>query len=385
MSAVRQLLASFAAAVRTHDRAKFLGAVDPRAAGFRSEQATDLTSLTRLPWQLWRYAIVGEIRDRAALRAATRRYGEPVRLVHVTLLFELRGVEPVPSRHDQYLVFTERAGHTYLAGDDAVSNETISSWIGPWRYGPLVAVRGADSLVLGPPGRHPQLANLAQRTDAGVAAVSAVWGTHWSQRVVVLIPASTAEYTALTGAAVRETAAAAVTDGIDSGTGRPYGQRLVINPTQLGELSPVGQRIVLAHEITHLATAADTPDITPRWLVEGFADYVANLHSGQSVRTAAAELRAAVAAGRIPHALPDDTAFGATGTALARLYEQSWLACRLIAARAGQAGLVRFYRKVGTALAPRAEALAAAFRSVLHENQGAFEKQWRAYLKAELA
>jgi hypothetical protein len=45
---------------------------------------------------------------------------------------------------------------------------------------------------------------------------------------------------------------------------------------------------------------------------------------------------------------------------------------------------VRFYRAVGTALAPRAEALAAAFRSVLHENQRAFENQWRAYLRAQL-
>lgn len=384
MPAVRQLLGTIAAAVRTHDRAKFLGAVDPHAAAFRAEQVTDFASLGRLPWRVWRYEVVGTVRDRAANRDAVRRYGEPVRLVHVTLLSALRGVEPVPSRHDQYLVFTERAGHTYLAGDDAVTDESISSWVGPWRYGPLIAVPGARSLVLGPPGERARLAALAHRVDAGIAAVSAVWGTGWSQRVVVLIPASAAEYAALTGAAVRETAAAAVTDGVDSGTGRPYGQRLVINPQQLSALSALGQRIVLDHEITHLATAADTPDITPRWLVEGFAEYVANLHTGQSVRTAAAELRAAVAAGRVPHALPGDNAFAARGPALARLYQQSWLACRLIAARAGQAGLVRFYRTVGTALAPRAEALAAAFRSVLHENQRAFENQLRAYLRVQL-
>lgn len=28
---------------------------------------------------------------------------------------------------------------------------------------------------------------------------------------------------------------------------------------------------MLRHDITHLAAAADTADITPRWLVEGFA------------------------------------------------------------------------------------------------------------------
>jgi hypothetical protein len=138
------------------------------------------------------------------------------------------------------------------------------------------------------------------------------------------------------------------------------------------------------HEITHLASAAVTADITPRWLAEGLAEYVANLHTGQSVATAAAELRAQIAKGRLPTTLPSDAAFGASGSVLAAQYEQAWLACRLIATRAGQSGLLRFYRAVGTALAPRAEAVASAFRSVLHETQSAFVGQWRAYLRAQL-
>ena len=52
----------------------------------------------------------------------------------------------------------------------------------------------------------------------------------------------------------------------------------------------------------------------------------------------------------------------------AAVYEQSWLACRLIAARAGQPGLVRFYRlgrrQPGHC---RPQAVAAALRAVLHE------------------
>ncbi len=361
-----------------------LADIDPRSSLFRAQQRTDYTSLARIPLREWRYAIVGVITDPAANRAAAQRYAAPVLLVHVTLVYALRGVDPLPTRHDQYLVFTERAGHTYLAGDDALIGETITSWVGPWRYGPLVAVPGARSLVLGPPGDDPALQRLASELDAGIASVSSVWGTGWSQRVAAVVAPDAATYSALTGAAARETSAAAVTDGIDSGTGRAYGQRLVINPAPFAALSPLGRRIVLTHEITHLATAAVTPDITPRWLAEGFAEYVANLHTGQPVTTAAGELRSELARGRVPSALPPDSAFSASGTVLAAQYEQAWLACRSIAARVGRAGLVHFYRAVGTALAPRAEAVASAFGRVLHETQDAFVRQWRAYLQAQL-
>ena len=381
MAAVRSLLVSLAAAVRDRDQAALVASLDPARPAFRAEQRKDYATLARLPLRTWRYQVDGQITDRAANRAVRARYGTPVRIVHVTLEYAFRRVEPERSRHDQYLVFTEHGGHTYLAGDDALTNEGLHSWVGPWHYGPLTAVSGALSLVLGPPAERGQLHVLATRIDGAISRVSHVWGGDWSTRVVALVPAGAAEFAALTGATVREVSAAAVTDGIDSMTGRPYGQRLVINPVQFDRLSPLGQRIVVDHETTHLATAADTADITPRWLVEGFAEYVANLGTGQRVRAAASELARAVAAGHVPTTLPADGAFASAG---ATQYEQSWLACRLIASRAGQDGLVRFYRSIGRALAPRAQAVAAAFRDVLHESQAAFTRQWQAYLKNQL-
>jgi hypothetical protein len=386
LAAVRALLASYGSAVREHDRAALLGDLDPAgvAAAFRAQQRSDYASLVRLPLRVWSYRIVGEIHDQAAVSSAARRYGAPVRLVHVALSYALSDVDVLASVHDEYLVFVRRGSHTYIAGDDALSSTNEPSWTGPWRYGPLTAVTGARSLVLGRPGTEPVLRALADQVDAVIPAVTRVWGTGWSQRVAVIVPATDAEFTALTGVGIRDVSAAAVTEGVDPGSGRPYGQRLVLNPAQLNRLAPLGRRIVLTHEITHLASAADTPDITPRWLAEGFADTVANHDTGQSVATAAAELRTAVRAGQVPAALPADEAFAATGPALARVYEQSWLACRLIADRVGLPGLVRFYRAVGTALAPRAEAVAAAFRGVLHETEAQFTAQWRAYLTSQL-
>jgi hypothetical protein len=381
------VLAHQSSALMGRNRGDFLSGIDssPAAAAYRREQASDYANLAGVPLAAWRYAVVGPISDNAVRRSAQSRYHAPVLLLHVTLEYELRGIDALPDRHDQYLAFVERGRQARLAGGDVLAAQGTPSWVPPWRFGPLVAARGSASLVLGPPADRAMLPALAHEVDAAAAAVTGVWGADWSQHVAALIPTGEAEFRALggfpEGGGAPDVSAFATTGGLDARTGRPYGQRLVLDPTQLARLTPVGRGIVLRHEITHLATAADTADITPRWLVEGFAEYVANLGTGQSVPVAAAELHRAVAAGSVPAALPGDGGFASSGAALARAYEASWLACRLIAQRAGQAGLIRFYRRIGTALATRAQAVTAAFRAVLHETQGAFTRQWRTYVK----
>lgn len=391
VASARALLAAEAAALVHRDRAAF-GAVLDRssaASAYRAEQLREYDNAVRVPLSSWHYGIVGAIRDRAAQRQAARRYDAPVLLLHVTAKYRLRGIDALPDRHEQYLVFVRRAGRILLAGDDALPGEALRSWSPPWRYGPLIAHRGAASLVLGPPSDARQLPGLATATDAAVSAVTRVWGTSWAQRVAVLIPSSQAEFRTLAGfpssGPASDASAVAVTTGIDSGTGRAYGQRLVLDPPQFARLTRVGRGIVLRHEASHLATAAATADITPRWLIEGFAEYVANLGTGQSVRVAASELRQAVAAGQLPSRLPSDQDFGARGATLARVYEQSWLACRLIAQRIGQHGLVRFYRAIGSALEPRAQAVANALGTALHVSRRTFVRQWRRYLQDQLS
>ncbi|MBV9822720.1 MAG: hypothetical protein JO144_10815, partial [Actinobacteria bacterium] len=135
---------------------------------------------------------------------------------------------------------------------------------------------------------------------------------------------------------------------------------------------------------THIASRAVTSDEMPAWLVEGFADYVGNLDSGLPVPVTAAELAADVKAGRLPAKLPSDAAFS-TGSALPQAYEQSWLACRLVADRVGAAGLVKLYRTVATAAAGNpATALATGLRQVLHTDVARFTADWRSYLVREL-
>lgn len=388
---VRTALAGHARALLAGDARAFLAGVDPaRAAdGFRRRQQQQLQNIAGVPLRSWSYLLDAAVHDAAATRAATRRYGEPALIVHLSVQYRFEGIGQ-PYRHELWWTFVRAAGGARIAGDDDLAGAGGASWRGPWDFGPVVAARGTASLVLGHVSDATALPGLAVTADEAILAVDAVWGTDWARQVVVQAPTSAAEFGALTGGpltggALPEDSAVAVTAGIDPATSRAYGQRVVLAPGALGQLSRVGEQIVLRHELTHLATASDTAPGTPRWLVEGFAEFVGQRGSGQPVSDAAGELRADVRHGKVPTVLPPDSAFAAGAPARPQAYQQAWLACRLIAARAGVAGLVRLYRAVGTAAAEPQQALAAALRAVLHESSAAFTAQWRAYLRAQLS
>jgi hypothetical protein len=385
---VATLLGRHGQAVLTRSTASFLADVDPSAASadFRRRQAAQAAALAVVPLQSWAYAVNSPVTDPAATAAAARRLGAPALIVHVSLTYALQRVDPVPASHDLWWTFVSRSGHVYLAGDADMADVGGASWRGPWDFGPLVVEHGAASVVLGHPQDAASLSGVAADVDAAVPVVSRIWGGGWAQRVAVVVPASQAEFAALAGpaGAFSDVSAEAVFEAPNVATGAGAAARVLIDPAALDRLSPVGRRIVVQHELTHLATAAATGPASPRWLVEGFAEYVGNLGSGQPVPVAAAELRRDVTRGRLPAALPGDAAFAPGSTGLPQAYEQAWLACRLIAARAGEAGLVRLYRLVGGSEDTEEHAVTAAVQSVLHEPPARFVAQWRDYLTAQL-
>jgi hypothetical protein len=385
---VTALLAAQGKAVLDHDRTAFLAGLDSggRAAAFRDRQSSAFDQLVRLPLTSWSYRVESRTDDRAAETAASKKYGAPALIVRLSLRYALRGVDLIPTTHELWWTFVRQDGHVVVAADDGLADAGGVSWQGPWDFGPLDVVRGPHSLVLGHPDNAAALHTVAATVAAAVPAVSAVWGTDWSRDVAVVVPSTAAELSAQVGQSSEVTtdiAAVTVSDGQDPLSGTVFGQRLIVNPAALRRLSAVGRQITVRHEITHIATAQATTAASPRWLVEGFADYVGNLNSGQSVGTAAAELRTGVRHGKLPAALPSEASFDTTGET-AQAYEASWLACRLIARQAGQPGLVRFYRIVGASAADPQGAVAAGLRSVLHESTAQFTARWRAYVTAQL-
>ncbi|MEU9885484.1 hypothetical protein [Sphaerisporangium sp. NPDC051011] len=246
---------------------------------------------------------------------------------------------------------------------DAVTGEHPEIW------GHARVVRGTRSLVIGTAtASEADLADLARRADRASLVVARVAGP---VRPLVLVPATTAQAATLAApASVDGLAAVAATD------------RVIIEPGSFARLSDAGRDVVLAHELTHVATGAATDARTPKWLVEGFADYVGYLRSGIPVREAAAELAAEVRAGRTPSALPGPDDFAPGSPRLAQAYEEAWLACRYVAARYGEPALVALYREFRRG--DRADA-AGALPRALGVPAGRFTGAWRAYVKAELS
>ena len=383
-------LARHAHGVLTHDRADFLAAVDggTKVADFRDDQLAEYDNLVTVPLASWSYGLGPAVTDRVAQQAARTKYGPSARIVRLTLRYAVRGVDPVPVEHDLWWTFVRSGGQARAVADDSLATAGGVSWSGPWDFGPMTTVTGRSSVVFGRADQTASLQAVARAVDTAIPTVTSVWGTGWTRRVAVVVSPSPSALTAALGGsdsepATTDIAALAVSAGSDPLTGKPLEQRLVIDPTRYAKLSAIGRRITLTHEITHLASATATTEAMPRWVVEGFADYVGNLGTGQTVDTVAAELRAQVRAGRLPTALPDDDTVDTSSTA-ASAYEQSWLACRLIAAKAGQAGLVRFYRLVGASPDSSAVAVAAGLKAVLGESVATFTARWRAYLRSRL-
>ncbi|KUJ54604.1 hypothetical protein ACZ90_65970 [Streptomyces albus subsp. albus] len=376
---IQRMLDQRAAAVRVRDADAFLATVDRGAQGYRTGQRRVFGNLSKVPLRSWSYRLgeTGGFRPAAGPghRVAAR----------VELRYRLTGYDTVPVVSSQYLTLVRRAGRWYVAADGGRR--------GPqqlWDQGAVRVVRGRHSLVLGVGQDSGRLRAIARTADTAVPAVAGAWGDRWAGRVVVEVPSSLNRMAALLGAdsAAGYRGIAAVTTGEVGGAQAAPADRVIVNPDAYPVLGDLGRQVVMTHETAHVATRAYTTESTPLWLSEGFADWVAYRDTGRTPRDIAPELARAVDGGEPPLELPrtEDFRFGADPDALARAYEEGWLACRMVADRWGEQKLVDFYRAVGASAArDRDGALEAALITVLRVQPAQFRELWRAYVAQALS
>ena len=113
----------------------------------------------------------------------------------------------------------------------------------------------------------------------------------------------------------------------------------------------------MSHELVHVATDAARGGTEP-WLVEGFADYVALRDTDLPDGTTLGRAIAAARRDGVPDDLPGAADFDTRAADLQARYEEAWLACRIIAERLGERGLVSVYDAAGSGT-PVTSALAA--------------------------
>lgn len=131
---------------------------------------------------------------------------------------------------------------------------------------------------------------------------------------------------------------------------------VVIGPTVVSGLTAQGQRVVLAHELTHVVLHQTARAGLSRWVVEGSAEYTAYRWTGLSLAAACPTLANDVRAGRVPTGPPADTSF--SGGQQQRAYQQAHGYMSFLVSRYGLSAWQRF---VLQASAGRAGAFADSF------------------------
>src|SRR4051794_1713924 len=386
-TAVEALLARRGHAVLHHDRAEWRSTLDPSHPGFVRKQMQAFDNLQEVRFAEWSYRL--DTTHDQVPNGKMHRYDAPTWAPNdMRLDYRLRGFDKHPTDLAQYPTFVHRPQGWFLTSLTDFANRGQRSSLDLWDFGPVTTVRSHNVLVLGHPSSLALMNEVAAEVAADIPRVTAVWGPRWSQRAVVLVPSTQYEL----GRVVDDSGdldhiAAVATAEVSLGAGKPdpVGDRVGINPANWPKLSPLGRRIVLTHELTHVATRAITSAATPSWLAEGFADYVGYLDSGVPTPFVAQDLGSVVRAGNGPRGLPQDQQFNGASKKLAQAYEGAWMACRLIALKYGQHALVRFYSAVGRSREVAPLAFANALQRVLHLSEHGFLTQWRSYVRTEMS
>ncbi|MBK3535143.1 hypothetical protein JHN61_02715 [Streptomyces sp. MBT67] len=362
-----------AAAVLAHDPAGYLDGLAPDAAKLRAAQRTELDRLADVPLKSWTY----DVKD------ITEQDGQWA-TAEVELRYRIDGYDTAPVATRRVLELMRDGDRWYITEDRPAKGASGQLW----QQGDVEVVQGAHSIVLGVGRGEEELRQIADTVDLAVPAVSDAWPRPWNQRVVVLVPDSVESMAGLLGSPEASyRGIAAVTTGEVGGTGESpaIADRVIVNPQAYATLGSFGQRIVLTHETTHVATRTSTSTATPVWLSEGFADWTAYRGEDRAADTVAPELAEAVRSGRTPAELPADPDFGFDGdpAKLAGAYEGGWLACELIAERWGKEKLIAFYEAVG-AHDGRKGSVEKALKAVLDTTSEQFTADWRDYLATRL-
>jgi len=370
------LLQRQAHAIQARDANAYLATIDPQSVAYRTQASRNFAQLIKLPYTRWTFQL-GASQPFELSRSRAQALGGQAYTLEATAQYRLTRYDPIDATSVSYLTLVRRAQGWFVADDSDGEAAGKHSTTDIWETGPISVVNGSHSLVIGAGGEE-RLRPFARAADAAIPRVSAVWGMHWSQRVVLIVAGNQSGMAALLGApSAQYNNLAAVTTYVAGPDSVMPVERIYINPATWAQMSAVGRRVVITHEITHVAQRTSVAGPVPIWLVEGSADYIGFRGTGLSVSSIAQDLISDMHNGLRPASLPGSKDFDNSNPKLSDAYQEAWLACRLIAHRYGEAKLVALYRSIGSGKTP-----ATAFRGVLGSSYDSFVNAWRAYVRS---
>jgi hypothetical protein len=328
-------------AVRTRDKAAFLADVDSHDDAFRRRQAQEFDNLMKLPLADFSLELTPTVGyDDLVPPAVDSRYQGVVRAAAVTIRYRIDGVDSTPVAAPWVPVFGVAGGRWWLAA--VVSEGRLPSGANgqPWDGGPIAVARSARVVLVLSADDADRAPDVLKMAEHSLDEVNAVRPAGWAGRILITAVQDAKLFTTYFGNSadrIDKFAAIAVPfqAGIPAwgGSGTFAATRIVFNPHEFGAAAEELAR-TLTHEFTHAAMEPVNDDNTPLWLVEGFAEYVSYKMRPVPVGE--------------PRRWLDGYPTGATPPAAnfygdPRNYVLSWLTCRMIAERYGEARLIALY------------------------------------------
>jgi hypothetical protein len=370
-AAVTALLHKRADAVRASDKAAFMADIATTDPAFVKRQQVIFDNLTKLPLAELSFALEPQQQyDSLIDTSLAARYRSLVRAMGVTVHYRIDGVDSTTVAAPWVPVFGFADDRWQLIGELADRSLPYGTRGQPWDGGPIEVVKSARVVAIVSADDATRAKLLLDRSEAGLSKIAKVRPSGWDGKVVLIAVQDQRIFDAYFGDSPERVAKVAaiavpyydrVTDWHE--TPQYATTRVVFNPQELSaEDSELSHD--LTHEFTHAAMGPVTSAYTPRWIVEGFAEYVAY----KGIAIAPSALSSALKDSDVSRGFPADGDFYSNS----HNYVTAWVACRMIAEKYGEKKLIAYYESFMRA--PSADANAQATLGV---NLATLTTQWQ--------
>ena len=370
------------AALTAGDRAAWMGTVDPQQPAVVAYEKQLFANLRQLPLSAysWSYDQTTQVSGYPVPDDVRSRLGDATDVYNpgMTVTYRFRGFDPRPTTDPYAPVMVERAGRWYVGGDRTREETFGQAHDEPWTQGP-VSVRVTKHVLVVVSARDAKrLSELASQADAAVTAVAALWSSGWSHTAVLFATRDPDVFASFLGRNRVVSEASGVTLGLPGlGASDVQDTRVIVNPTD----APPGDAflpVLLRHEFTHVAQWNTQAPGTPRWVIEGIAQYTAYRHH-LSLARVSRQIVVDAEAHRWKLAMPASSTFYGEDPGQEYHYDMAWLAWEYISEHYGEKKLKTLYGRLSAITSPpdSAQGLteqAAAFPAVLHLSETAFVK-----------
>ncbi|MFI5712290.1 hypothetical protein [Kribbella sp. NPDC051620] len=336
-AAVDAILQRRATAVLQHDEDQFLADVDPYNEELRASQKVLFENLVQFGFGKLTYRQGDPQFDQTLLD----KYGPTAYLVSAAMEYQIEGIDEQPMRTPLGYTFVKRDKQYVLVDDTALDTARPGS---PnreaWDAGPVLVQRGPRTMAVVEQSQVELAKSILADAQVAVKAVNRWWLPSWQGGALVIALDDTSVRSAdFNGPLWKDNSAVATpVQRADTAFGSAY---VVVNPRDRDQLDAR----LLAHEFTHVATAADGPS-APLWLVEGMAEYVEHLPMGSERAVDLAKYRDHVRSKYLnkAKALPTDKQF--FGPTQDSSYAIGWLAVDYLVRKYGLNQVVGLHQEM---------------------------------------